>query len=526
MKATYQTRIETDSAAAGALSAHARLYGHIERRLFAAGAAGESSVALKRDSLAKHGISSRLFNAAKTSVDGKTKAVKASQKRRIDDLERRIAKLEKVVKKLEKKGLLFQAHWKKRRLAILKEKLTRLRADVKAGRVRLCFGGKKLWRSQYGLKANGYGNHAEWLEDWQDARNSEFFVMGSKDETAGCQLCVATVQDDGSLTLRLRLPDALVSEYGRYVVFENVWFDYGHSQVLAALARNVRGSPGQAISYRFKRDGKGWRVFVTTEMQDVPVETDRRLGAVGVDLNADHLAICETDAQGNPVHAFSVPLVTYGKSAEQAKALIGDAVARVVAHAKSVGKPVVLEKLDFRRKKSDLEGESRKYGRMLSSFSYGKVLGFFQSRGFREGVGVHQVNPAFSSLIGRVKFQERYGLSVHQAAALVLARRLLGFSERVPCRKTITCLAADGGHVTFSAPVRKRGKHVWSQWGAIGRGLRAAHGAQRRPVAASDLDDVPDPPLPGVGFVSALPGAIPGREPPCAVGAAGMGLVC
>ena len=25
---------------------------------------------------------------------------------------------------------------------------------------------------------------------------------------------------------------------------------------------------GQAINYRFKRDDKGWRVFVTTEMQE------------------------------------------------------------------------------------------------------------------------------------------------------------------------------------------------------------------------------------------------------------------
>ena len=484
-----------------------------QRKLFAAGASGESLVALKRDSLVRHGISSRLFNSVRVSLEGKVKAVRATQKLRIDDLERRIRKAEKVLARLEKKGLWFRAHQKKRRLAILRKDLERLRADVQAGRVRLCFGGRRLWRRQFDLEANGYGNHAEWLADWQDARNSEFFVMGSKDETAGCQLCVATVQDDGSVTLRLRLPEALVSEHDKYLVIENVWFNHGHDQVLAALARNVKGGPGQAISYRFKRDGKGWRVFLTTEMADVPVVTDRRLGAVGVDLNADHLAVCETDAQGNPVHAFRVPLVTYGKSTEQAKALIGDAVARVVAYAKGVGKPVMLEKLDFQRKKSDLQGESPKYCRMLSSFSYSKVLAFFQSRGFREGVGVCQVNPAYSSLIGRVKFQERYGLSAHQASALVLARRLLGFSECVPRRETISCLSADGGRVTFRAPVRKRGKHVWSQWGAIERGLRAAHGAQRRPVASSDLDDVPDPPLRGAGYVSALPGAIPGREP-------------
>ena len=85
-------------------------------------------------------------------------------------------------------------------------------------------------------------------------------------------------------------------------------------------------------------------------------------------------------------------------------------------------------RLDFRRKKAALEGESRRYSRMLSSFSYGKVKAYFLSRGCRQGVEVHQVNPAFSSVVGRVKFMERYGLSVHQAAALALARRLLGCS--------------------------------------------------------------------------------------------------
>ena len=128
-------------------------------------------------------------------------------------------------------------------------------------------------------------------------------------------------------------------------------------------------------------------------------------------------------------------LVTYGRNTRQAEALIGDAVASVVEYGREVGKPIVIEKLDFRQKKAALEGESRKYSRMLSSFSYGKIKAYFVSRGYREGVEVHQVNPAFSSVIGRVKFMERYGLSVHQAAALVLARRLLGCSERIPRRR-------------------------------------------------------------------------------------------
>ena len=94
---------------------------------------------------------------------------------------------------------------------------------------------------------------------------------------------------------------------------------------------------------------------------------------------------------------------------------------------------------------------------MLSSFSYGKVRACFLSRGYRQGVEVHQVNPAFSSVIGRVKFMERYGLSVHLAAALVLARRLLGCSERIPRRWVAP--VGNGVHVAFSVPARKRVKH-------------------------------------------------------------------
>ena len=213
-------------------------------------------------------------------------------------------------------------------------------------------------------------------------------------------------------------------------------------------------------------------------MMDVPVVTDQRCSAIGVDLNTDHLAVVETVASGNCVYAFSVPLVTYGKTQQQAEAIIGDTVASVVEYAREVGKPIVIERLDFRQKKAALEGESRRYSRMLSSFSYGKIKGYFLSRGYREGVEVRQVNPAFSSVIGRVKFMERYGLSVHQAAAPMLARRLLGCSERIPHRRV--CLVGNGVQVAFTVHARKRVKHVWTHWGAVSGQLRPALAAQHR----------------------------------------------
>ena len=261
------------------------------------------------------------------------------------------------------------------------------------------------------------------------------------------------------------MPDCLAEQHGKDLIIPHVRFAYGHEHVLAALGSNAEYTQyrrkhgekatramalGLAISYRFKRDAKGWRVFVSTEMMDVPLVTDQRRGAIGVDLNADHLAVAETDPSGNCLKAWRVPLVTYGKNTNQAEALIGDAVAGVVQYAKEVGKPIIIEKLDFRQKKSALEGESRKYSRMLSSFSYGKNKAYFISAVIgKEWRYIRSIRPN-SSVIGRVKFMEGYGLTVHQAAALVLARRMLGCSERIPRRWVVPI--GNGVQVTFTVP--------------------------------------------------------------------------
>ena len=495
---TYQTRTADYAgldrwAGDAVLAAYGELYGRVQRKLFAEVAAGCSTTSLKSAYLERHGIPARMFNGVRVSLDGKSASVREQQKLRLGDLQRRIARAEEQIADAAEHGRLDQVHQKKRRLANLRHRLAALEGDIAAGRVRLCFGSKRLWRKQHHLEANGYGSHEEWLRDWRDARSGEFFVLGSRDETAGCQLCVATVADDGTLTLRLRMPDSLAGQHGKYLVIPGVQFGYGNEQVLAGLGSNADYAAyrrehgekaarstilGQAISYRFKRDGKGWRVFVSTRMMNVPVATDGKRGAIGVDLNADHLAVAETDASGNCLNAWRVPLVTYGRNTRQAEALIGDAVASVVNYAREVGKPIVIEKLDFRQKKAALEGESRRYSRMLSSFAYGKIKAYFVSRGYRKGVEVHQVNPAYSSVIGRVKFMERYGLSVHQAAALVLARRLLGCSERIPRRRV--CPVGSGVHVAFTVPARKGVKHVWTYWGAISGQLRPALAAHHR----------------------------------------------
>ena len=526
-KFTYQDRISEFRGVAldagnTALSAYAELHGRIERTLFAQFCAGVPLVSLKSSYLIKYKISARMFNSLRVALEGKISAVRESTELRVESLKRRIARAEGQVAEGQvaealKQGRLNAAHQKKRRLSNLVHRLDSLRSDISDGLVRLCFGSKKLWHKQYWLGANGYSDHDGWKREWRSARSDEFFVLGSKNESSGCQLCVATVRDDGLITLRLRLPDALTEEHGKYLVMEGIDFHNGHAQVLAAL----QGGEGQAISYRFKRDGKSWRVFASTKLQPVPVVTNRRLGAVGVDVNVDHLAVSETDASGNWLRSWSVPLVTYGKSNDQAEALIGDVVAQVVSLARFAGKPLVIESLDFSKKRDELEGESPGRSRMLSSFAYGKIKAYFLSRGYRSGVEVIEVNPAFSSVIGRVKYMERYGLSVDQAAALVLARRSLGCSEGIPDRRV--CPDGLGGHVAFRVPARKRVKHIWTLWGAVsGQLKRALAELHRRGGRMRE----PPPVRAGPRFESGLgcePVGAPGRdsrgESPCAVSA-------
>ena len=370
---TYQTRIidfgvVEPTHGEAALAAYAELYGRVQRKLFADFSAGELPASLKKVYLQRYGIPARMFNGLRVSLEGKVSSVRETMALRRDNLQRRIARAEREVDKAVERGRLNKVHHKRRRLANLRHSGWlgwRLTCCCRPGAAVLR--SKRLWRRQHHLADNGYADHEEWLSEWRDSRSDEFFVLGSRDETAGCQLCVANVADDGALTLRLRMPDCLAGQHGKYLVIEGVWFAYGHDQVLAALQSNAEyvgyqrqhgekaarsTNLGQAISYRFKRDGRGWRVFVSTNMMDVPVLTDRRRGAIGVDLNADHLAVAETDASGNCPNAWRVPLVTYGRSAHQAEALIGDAVASVVAYAKDVGKPIVIEKLDFRQKKA------------------------------------------------------------------------------------------------------------------------------------------------------------------------------
>ena len=120
------------------------------------------------------------------------------------------------------------------------------------------------------------------------------------------------------------------------------------------------------------------------------------------------LAVADTDASGNYLKAWRVPLVTYGKNTNQAEALIGDAVAGVVEYARKLANPSSSRSWTSARRSQLWRDESRRYSRMLSSVcSYGKIKAYFISRGYRQGVEVISGQPG-------VQFDSRPG-EVHGA---------------------------------------------------------------------------------------------------------------
>ncbi len=139
------------------------------------------------------------------------------------------------------------------------------------------------------------------------------------------------------------------------------------------------------------------------------------------------------------------------------------AIARILEVAIKFECPIIIEKLDFSSKKARIREHGKGYAKMLSQFAYSKFTELVHSKAKVSAIQIIDVNPAYSSLIGMVKFMSLYGLNSGTAASLVLARRGLRLSERMPrvCNALLS-LVDDN-------------KHVWTYWARISKLLKGCH---------------------------------------------------
>ena len=331
------------------------------------------------------------------------------------------------------------------KLTKAKNKLNKLELIESTGNPQLCFGSNKLFRQQFEIEKSlvspkyknltPFKTFSSWKESWLDSRNKSFFLVGSSDENCGNQNCQIKHIINNLYEIKLNINPKESKLTNRYIKFKI----YLHNDKNNTLNNAINLK--QAITFRFNKiDYKGnkvnsYKIFISLDKnkQQTKIISNKLLGTIGVDINSDHLAIAETDRFGNLLKVFNLPLDLKNKTTEQSKALIGDCVKQITDYSVQVNKPIVIENLDFSQKKKELKNSFNKtYNQMLSSFAYSKIIELIKSRCFDKALETIEVNPAYTSKIGKFKYQDLYKLTTHQGAALVIARRgLLSYSKTI-----------------------------------------------------------------------------------------------
>jgi IS605 OrfB family transposase len=312
--------------------------------------------------------------------------------------------------------LKFQVHHKKRRIYLLTKKIEHLKTKP--------------------IKVK--------IPQWDS------LIVGSSDETLGNQVC----QWDGN-KIRFRVPECLKSKYSKYV-----------ETALGGFKRTINRIPvkGAKTWHFYLKDG-AWKVALQFTPEPVTkVSRSINYGCIGIDLNPGSVDWAYVDSDGNLKQQGQIT-TEKGLSTGKQQAQIVDTCLKLVHLAIKYQCPIVVEKLDFSSKKAQLKEKGRKYARMLSGWAYAEFFNQLTSICANRGIYLKTVNPSYSSLIGLVKYCRQYGISSGVAAAIVIARRGMYLSERLP-KSLKTC------SITAYLDV-KSGKHVWNKWSKLNKSIKS-----------------------------------------------------
>ncbi|MFJ5758588.1 hypothetical protein ACIQAA_05480 [Neobacillus sp. NPDC093182] len=257
-------------------------------------------------------------------------------------------------------------------------------------------------------------------QEWIDSRTNALFSRGEASKAGNENIKLHHLQDR---SVEMNVLNPLSSKRNDRLRFE-VQFSEKHILTIFTYL-----SSGKAYSVRILRENGKYYVHLTFNQQ-LESAYNFTNGCAGIDINPDNLAVSIVHPNGNirVSKVFWMDDVNSVRS-EKRNWTIGNIVASVIEWIKSVGIDIItIEDLYF---KNDLS-KNTKFNRMSSNFVYRKIITTLISKSIKERVTLAQVPVYYSSLIGRVKYQKTYGLSIHQSAALVLARRAMGFKEKIP----------------------------------------------------------------------------------------------
>ena len=361
------------------------------------------------------------------------KSLKCLEKENQDMIKTRLKKINKKIKKKEKqlkkalkeKEKLINRSKKKKyteedylyEVQVLDPNIKRLKSIIRNLKFRrnrnefklkrkmpsVCFGGKK------NLK-NGY------LETFRSRRKRRMLITGRRQGKYSNNLFKLNVDND-MLTYRSTQKD---------IVFKVQFHKY--KDELYARVNEKHNSPDKAVAYELMDYGEYFIVKAIFEKHMNLPKTDTLYGAVGIDINVDHIALCETNMDGNIVLIKKYPIHKENTKNKRNEELYQLAI-EIMEQCKSKKKSLVVEDLNFKQLKTRMLYRPKKQNKTLSSFAYKKILEKLERKCLMNEVDVIKVDPRNTSKIGKEKYTKIKGLSVHYCAAYVINRRGMGFVD-------------------------------------------------------------------------------------------------
>ncbi|WP_409471809.1 IS200/IS605 family accessory protein TnpB-related protein [Streptomyces sp. HC307] len=322
---------------------------------------------------------------------------------------------------------------KTRRLHVLEDRLSAVRADWEAGKVRVVHGGKKLLNNRHNLEAAQF-TEDEWRRRWEAERR---FLQA--DGEAGKPFGNETIRVTPEGVVSIKLPAPLAhhanAPHGRYVLAARVSFPHRGDQW------GDRVQAKRAVAYRIHEDVTRGRWYLTaswtmTPGRTVPLKTVRVGGLVGVDTNADHLAAWRLDKHGNPCGDPRRFFFDLTGPASHRDAQLRHAVIRLLHWAKRHGLAIAIEDLDFQREKTrEKHGRRKRFRRVITGLPTSRLRGRLVAMAVELGLTIVAVDPAYTSRWGSQHWQKPLTTKTrkttrHDAASVAIGRRALGHPIR------------------------------------------------------------------------------------------------
>ncbi len=291
------------------------------------------------------------------------------------------------------------------------------------------FGGKRLFEKL--CKNHLSGKAREKLKNqWRELRQGTLISIGSK---AGKGNRLMRFEDlNGQLCLR-------ISTGNREFIYAKVLREPSNSKdkwltFMAMLLESWQTKNYFAYTVELKlRDGEVYG-SVSFEIPKPEVKYTKENGVIAIDTNASpiHLAIAEVSKTGELLSYQTINLhhlLGLSKNGKDHQEWI--LAHKIVDLAIQKGKAIAMENL--KKLKKGMRGDGKAtLRRRLHNWNAKKFLQKLKRVAMLKGVEVIEVNPAYTSVIGMLKYAPQLNIDKDIAGAYVIGRRALGFREDMP----------------------------------------------------------------------------------------------